>query len=128
MKKDKIDPADNGETSKNKSNSKPEAIFGLDAIADHKSGKAVDFDSPFADNWGDRLPYVGEIVRFISNPDDKVAKANNNDGPIPAIVTRVWSNVCVNLKIVPDCGPMQDRTSVVRKDANPAGYHFEYIT
>lgn len=78
-------------------------------------------------DYGDRIPHVGELVLFTPNHDDRVAKANNNDGPIPAIVTRVWSNVCVNLKIIPDCGPVQDRTSVVRIDANPAGYHFEYI-
>lgn len=72
------------------------------------------------------MPKVGEIVLFTSNPDDAVAHSNHNDGEIPAIVTRVWSAICVNCKIVPDCGPMQDRTSVVHQSANPAGYHFRF--
>jgi len=73
-----------------------------------------------------RKPMIGEVVLFTPNPDDSVAKSNHNSDPIPAIVTRVWSEVCVNLKLVPDCGPMQDRTSVTHQSANPAGYHFEF--
>ena len=42
------------------------------------------------------------------------------------IVTRPWSSVCVNLKIVPDHGPKQDRGSVTHFSANPAGYHFMF--
>lgn len=74
-----------------------------------------------------RTPKLGEIVLFSPNPDDSVSKSNSNDGPIPAIITRVWSAICVNIKIVPDCGPMQDRTSVCHQSANPAGYHFRFI-
>jgi hypothetical protein len=74
-----------------------------------------------------RMPLVGEIVLFTPNPDDSVAKSNHNDGPIAALVTRVWSSVCVNIKIIPDHGPMQDRGSVTHKSANPAGYHFEFM-
>jgi hypothetical protein len=73
-----------------------------------------------------RVPKIGEIVLFTCNPDDAIAKSNHNDDVIPAIVTRVWSHGCVNLKIIPDCGPMQDRTSVVHFSLNPAGYHFEF--
>lgn len=73
-----------------------------------------------------RMPLVGEIVLFTSNPGDEVAKSNYNKDEIAAIVTRVWSETCVNLKIVPDCGPMQDRTSVVHFTSNPAGYHFRF--
>jgi|SRR6185369_15475227 len=74
-----------------------------------------------------RTPKIGEIVLFTPNPDDSIAKSNHNDDDIPAIVTRVWSPICVNIKIIPDCGPMQDRTSVVHQSANPAGYHFKFI-
>lgn len=74
-----------------------------------------------------RAPRVGDTVLFTPNPDDSVAKSNHNDTYIPAIITRVWSSVCVNLKIIPDCGPMQDRTSVVHQSANPAGYHFKFM-
>lgn len=73
-----------------------------------------------------RQPKVGDIVLFTSNPDDSVARSNHNTEEIPAIVTRVWSDVCVNVKIVPDCGAMQDRTSVVHFSINPAGYHFRF--
>lgn len=75
-----------------------------------------------------RKPYIGETVLFYPNPGDSVAKSNYNDQPIPAIVTRVWSHSCVNVKIIPDCGPMQDRTSVVHLSLNPAGYHFVYLS
>jgi len=74
-----------------------------------------------------RMPFIGEIVLFYPNPGDAVAKSNYNDQPIPAIITRVWSHGCVNLKIIPDCGAMQDRTSVVHELLNPAGYHFVFL-
>lgn len=74
-----------------------------------------------------RAPYVGETVLFTANPGDEIAHSNYNKDEIPAIVTRVWSHGCVNVKIIPDCGPMQDRTSVVHQSLNPAGYHFRFI-
>ena len=91
--------------------------------------EAKELVSDFIDNKPikPRMPKVGEIVLFTANPDDSIAKSNHNTEAIPAIITRVWSEVCVNVKIVPDCGPMQDRTSVVHESANPAGYHFKYI-
>lgn len=73
-----------------------------------------------------RLPLIGEIVLFTPNPNDEIARSNHNHDEVAAIVTRVWSATCVNIKIVPDCGPMQDRTSVVHYTANPAGYHFRF--
>lgn len=71
-----------------------------------------------------REPKVGDIVLFRSNPDDSIAQSNYNKDRIPAIITRKWSGSCVNLKIIPDCGPMQDRTSVVHQSINNAGYNF----
>lgn len=73
-----------------------------------------------------RTPFVGEIVLFTPNPGDTVAQSNYNTGEIAAIVTRVWSHGCVNLKIIPDCGAMQDRTSVVHQSLNYAGYSFRF--
>lgn len=73
-------------------------------------------------------PYVGQIVQFMPNPTDEVAKSNQNTGYIPAIITRVWSEKTVNIKIIPDHGPMQDRGSVSHISNNPAGYHYIYIT
>lgn len=73
-------------------------------------------------------PYVGQIVQFMPNSNDDVARSNNNTGYIAAIITRVHSDTMVNLKIIPDHGPMQDRGSVSHKVNNPnAGYHFIYI-
>lgn len=74
-----------------------------------------------------RTPYVGETVLFTPNPGDTVAKSNYNNDDVAAIVTRVWSHGCVNIKLIPDCGPMQDRTSVVHQSLNAAGYHFRFI-
>jgi hypothetical protein len=72
-----------------------------------------------------RMPKVGEIVIFFPNPDDSTAKSNG--APIcAAIITRPWSSVCCNVKIIPDHGPMQDRGSVTHFSANPAGYHFMF--
>lgn len=74
-------------------------------------------------------PYLGQMVLFMPNPKDEVAMSNRNEiDYVPAIITRIWSEKTVNLKIVPDCGPMQDRTSVSHISNNPAGYHFIYIT
>lgn len=75
----------------------------------------------------ERNPYVGEIVLFTPNPGDEVARSNYNKGEIAAIVTRVWSHGCVNIKIIPDCGAMQDRTSVVHQSLNKAGYSFRFL-
>lgn len=74
-----------------------------------------------------RTPRLGETVLFYPKPDDSVAKSNHNDDPIPAIITRVWSAICVNLKIFPDCGAVQDRTSVCHQSANPVNYNFMFI-
>lgn len=87
----------------------------------------MNIDLPAKIAYNDRMPKVGETILFTPNPDDTVSRSNGNDGPIAAIVTRVWSSICVNLKVVPDHGPMQDRGSVTHKSANPAGYHFQFM-
>lgn len=80
----------------------------------------------YADASAPRMPNIGEPVVFIPNPGDEVAKSNHNTDGVAAVVTRVWSHGCVNLKIFPDCGPVQDRTSVVHQSLNQAGYHFRF--
>ncbi len=72
-------------------------------------------------------PYVGQTVLFMSNQDDTVAKSNHNKDYIPAIITRIFSDMVVNIKIIPDCGPMQDRTSVTHISLNSMGYHFKFL-
>lgn len=59
-----------------------------------------------------KLPKVGDVVLFHPPGSDTVARSNSNDGPIAAIVTRVWNASTVNLKIVPDLGAVEDRSSV----------------
>lgn len=80
-----------------------------------------------AKRYNMREPRVGEPVLFTPNPGDTVAFSNSHPGPIAAIVTRVWSSITVNLKIIPDNGPMQDRTSVSHFSANNAGYHWQFM-
>lgn len=76
--------------------------------------------------YSTRMPKLGEIVIFFPNPDDSTARSNNAD-VCPAIITRPWSSVCANVKIIPDHGAMQDRGSVTHFSANPAGYHFMFL-
>jgi|SRR5690242_11143876 len=92
-----------------------------------KQSPTKESQAALQDQLSPRAPYVGEIVLFTANPGDEIAHSNFNKDEIPAIVTRVWSHGCVNIKIIPDCGPMQDRTSVVHQSLNPAGYHFRFI-
>lgn len=70
---------------------------------------------------------VGDIVKFHPHKDDKVSFSNGHPGPIAAIVTRVWpgDDGMVNLKIVPDCGPMEDRGSVRPKSDKQLSYCYE---
>lgn len=75
--------------------------------------------------FNERMPKVGEVVIFYPNPDDSVSRSNNAES-CAAIITRVWSSICVNIKVIPDHGPMQDRGSVTHHTANPAGYHFKF--
>lgn len=60
-----------------------------------------------------KVPTVGSTVLFHPPASDKVALSNRHPGPIAAIVTRVWNDTTVNLKIIPDCGAVEDRSSVV---------------
>ncbi|MED5686593.1 hypothetical protein, partial [Enterobacter hormaechei] len=47
--------------------------------------------------------------------------------PIAAIVTNPWSSITVNLKLIPDHGPMQDRGSVSHKSAMPGGGGYYWL-
>lgn len=75
--------------------------------------------------YSTRMPKLGEQVIFFPNPDDTVARSNNAKVCV-AFVTAPWSSIIVNLKIMPDHGPIQDRGSVSHFSANPAGYHFMF--
>lgn len=86
-------------------------------LNDPKDKKAVKQASPAArpsrvagshSIFGPR-PCVGMPVVYIQ-PDKE--NAHNGHSDHPAVVTRVWSDTCVNLKVFFDGGPCEDRTSV----------------
>ncbi|MEU0039096.1 hypothetical protein [Streptomyces sp. NPDC006333] len=55
-------------------------------------------------------PSVGRIVRVPMNPT-----TNNGASEAPAIITRVWNDTTVNVRILADAAPSKDdwRTSLV---------------
>jgi hypothetical protein len=58
-------------------------------------------------------PTVGRIVNYWPGTDTEAGSNSNAAGPVPAIITRVWSEVCVNLTIFPDFSLPICRTSVL---------------
>jgi hypothetical protein len=60
-----------------------------------------------------RMPRVGEIVTHRTRDANK---RYNGDNDHPALVTRVCSENCVNLKVLPDCGDVYDVSSQSRID------------
>lgn len=44
---------------------------------------------------------IGRVVVYHCNPDEK-EKMNNFQETAPAIITAVWSDTCVNLKVILD--------------------------
>ncbi|MFJ8153979.1 hypothetical protein [Streptomyces sp. NPDC094468] len=52
-------------------------------------------------------PTIGRIVQFAMDP------AQNNGADVaPAIITRVWSDTCVNLRVLADSHAVDWKTSV----------------
>jgi hypothetical protein len=45
-------------------------------------------------------PSIGRIVHYI--PADEEKRANNGTSPIAAVIVAVWSDTCVNLKLLTD--------------------------
>lgn len=58
-----------------------------------------------------RVPKIGDDVWFFPPSEDTVARSNFNKGVVAGKITRVFPTV-VSMKIFPDCGSIQDRTSV----------------
>jgi hypothetical protein len=54
-------------------------------------------------------PSLGRVVLFRMFDSNGVIEH-------PAIINRVWSDVCVNLAILPDCGGIVNKTSVMYSD------------
>ena len=61
-------------------------------------------------------PSVGRIVHFHTTNKDRQSNGVGV-GPYPAIITRVWSDSCVNVKVLPDCAPPFDSTSVCLEES-----------
>lgn len=57
----------------------------------------------------EQKPSVGRIVLFRQH-------ASNGIVEHPAIITRVWSDTCVNLTVFPDCGVPITKSSVEISD------------
>lgn len=65
-----------------------------------------------------KTPHIGDIVIYKTVEQQDGSLNNNWAKELPAIVTCVWSDECVNLKVFSD-GPYDEwRTSVLR-GANP---------
>lgn len=56
-----------------------------------------------------QTPSLGRIVLFRS-------ELSNGATEHPAIISRVWSDTCVNLTVFPDCGVPVCKTSVVQNE------------
>jgi hypothetical protein len=69
--------------------------------------------------------YVGMTVVYHQNRSEKIVQERggyNGHRDHPAIVTGVHGDgSCVNLKVLFDCGPVEDRTSVSRLDPDLVG-------
>lgn len=55
-------------------------------------------------------PSIGRIVWFHGFHSNGIDEH-------PAIITRVWTDTCVNLTVFPDCGAPVVQTSVVEDEA-----------
>ena len=69
-------------------------------------------------------PFVGQVVIY-RQPDE--ARPHNGTPEHPALVTRVHSDVCVNLTVFYDAGPFTAITSVMRAGtSNPGGESWDF--
>jgi len=61
-------------------------------------------------------PIIGTIVIYHCDKEQK-EKKNNNQEYAPAIITTVWSDDCVNLKVLTDGDENLWLTSMMRGDS-----------
>lgn len=66
-------------------------------------------------------PSVGRVVHYFPPLEDREARANGNDGPLAAIITRVWSDTGVNLTVFPDFAFPIARSSVFKRSPGATG-------
>jgi hypothetical protein len=66
----------------------------------------------FIPEKSNQLPTVGRIVHYFPHANEFTG---NDSSPVPAVIVRVWSDVCVNLKVFTD-GPLDIwKTSICKK-------------
>lgn len=60
-------------------------------------------------------PTIGRVVHYFPGENDAAGQSNGNkaDDPVAAVITRVWSDVCVNLTVLLDDHPPVVRSSVL---------------
>lgn len=64
-------------------------------------------------------PTIGRVVWYWPPPSDSIV-GNDGSQPLAALVTRVWSDTCVNLAVFDANGMPANRTSVLlHQDENP---------
>lgn len=76
-------------------------------------------------------PKIGDVVIFRQGDEDRYQGGNsaghgtphwrggNGTREHPAVITRVWTNECVNLTVFFDAGDPEPRSSVVRVSSAP---------
>lgn len=60
-------------------------------------------------------PSIGRIVHYF--PSEPERQENNLSSPIAGVIVAVWSDNCVNLKLICDAFADQWRTSVLKREA-----------
>ena len=41
---------------------------------------------------------------------------HNNTSEHPAVITKIWTNTCVNMTIFPDCNSPDNKTSIIQDE------------
>jgi hypothetical protein len=73
-------------------------------------------------------PTVGRTVLFRSPNSIDIGSDPFNHGPVPAIITKVWSDDCVNLQIMRDNMEPLAMTSVTYSDVEtPPGPSWHWM-
>ncbi len=64
-----------------------------------------------------KVPSVGRVVHYHVGEFDSEELRHNHAEDLPAVIVRVWTDTCVNLKVLTD-GPIDVwKTSIVLGDA-----------
>lgn len=73
-------------------------------------------------------PTIGRIVHYIPSEKEKkiMAKTGNKSDLLPAIITAVWSDDCVNLKVICD-GTQNMWITSAQKGTDENNWHWPEI-